>query len=197
MLIGVVSFYNEIQFLERCLRSLRGKADFIVGIDGAYISFPHDKPWSTDGTIELARKYADKVITTEKAWESQIVKRNQYLIGKEGDWYLMIDGDEEIAGSLEGYETKDDWNISLYRTDGVPMYPVYRLFRHRQGMRYFGTHHCLMIGGEILNKRKMPSMPNCNIVHYNAERPRARREAKGEYYRSRTEEREFREINKI
>ncbi|MFH1230009.1 MAG: glycosyltransferase [Planctomycetota bacterium] len=197
MLIGVLSVYNEAQFFGRCIRSIREKVDRVIVVDGAYVSFPYDKPWSTDGTIELARKYADKIITTENAWESQIVKRNRYLLGKEGDWYLMIDGDEELAGIPKGYEEQDDWNISLYRTDGISAYPVYRLFRHRRGIRYFGTHHCLMIGDEILNKRKMETIMNCNIIHFNAERKQERVMAKGQYYRSRTEEKEFRQINKI
>ena len=169
----------------------------MVVVDGAYISFSHDKPWSTDGTIEISQKYADEVITTNRAWESQIVKRNQYLVGKDGDWYLMIDGDEELAGNPKDYEKQDDWNISLYRTDGISAYPVYRLFRHRKGIRYFGTHHCLMIGDEILNKRKMETITTCNIIHFNAERKQERIMAKGQYYRTRTEEKEFRGIHKI
>lgn len=192
MLIGVVSCFNEIQFIERCLRSLKSKVGMLVVVDGAYSKFPHKKPWSTDGTIEVARRFCDKLITTNRAYPNQIKKRNKYLIGGNNDWYLMLDGDEELVGRVDGYAAQDDWEIKIYRTDGLGGYPVYRMFRHRPGLKYIGAHNCLVVGNEILNHRKMEILKDCNLIHFTGERARERNADKTVYYNSRTEEAEFR-----
>ena len=181
MLIGCVNAFNEGASLRRCLFSLRKVVDYIVLVDGAYDLFPSDVPYSTDGTLAIAAEFADEVIETTAPWQSEIVKRNEYLVGKPGDYYLVVDADEEVIGSMPTLEN-EDYQVMLKRTDPVPAYVVYRLFAHRPSIRYHGTHHALFVGNELLNKRKIPVVNGLSLIHH-MDRPQERVEAKGEYYR--------------
>ena len=93
-LIACFNIYNEAAVLEEALQAVKGKVDKIIVVDGAYEKFPHQIPYSTDGSIEIAVRYADELISPRKAWKSEIEKRNAYLIGKPGDVYLTLDGHE-------------------------------------------------------------------------------------------------------
>ena len=150
-------------------------------VDGAYCCFPFDMPYSTDGTLRIAAELADEVIPTSAPWETEIVKRNQYLVGQPGDYYLVVDADEEFVGEIPDLE-QDDYQIELRRTDPVGPYSIYRLFKHRDGIRYNGTHHALFVGDKFLNRRDLPVVKGCHLIHH-MDRPRERVEAKGVYYR--------------
>ena len=180
-LIGVVSCYNEEISLRRCLLSLRGHVDTLVVVDGAYCAFPHERPYSADQTLAIAAEFADEVIGAHGPWPDEIAKRNQYLIGKPGDYYLMLDADEEFIGELPEL-VDDDYEIELRRTDHVSPYPVYRLFKHREGIKYEGTHHALWVDGELINKRPLKTLEGCYIKHYIGERDEQRKRDKGIYY---------------
>ena len=99
-LIAVYQIWNESQYLEESLKSIRDKVDLIVIVDGAFKKFRHKVPWSTDGTIEIAKRYVDILIETKKPWKNEVTKRNQYLIGKPGDFYLVMGGHEMWSGNL-------------------------------------------------------------------------------------------------
>ena len=75
---------NEEKNIDRCLGSVRW-ADEIVVVDS----------FSTDRTVELARKYTDKVYQHEYPGTSKQVERG---IGyATGDWIFVIDADEEMS----------------------------------------------------------------------------------------------------
>lgn len=199
MIVACINMFNEIQFIEQCLRSIKDKVDKIIVVDGTYKEFPHKECYSTDGSLEIAKRYADNVIECKEPWENQIAKRNQYLhIYKGVDVYhLVIDADEELIGSLKGYEQASDWNIKLLRTDGIGEYNVYRIFKWREDLHYEGAHHCLVTEDYILNKFQIPVLENCKLIHFNSERDKKRIEDKGTYYRERIDEIEFRRINNM
>jgi glycosyltransferase involved in cell wall biosynthesis len=78
---------NEEKNIDRCLGSVRW-ADEIVVIDS----------FSRDRTVELAKKYTDKVFQNRYEGSTR-----QMLYGVErssGDWILFIDGDEEVSPEL-------------------------------------------------------------------------------------------------
>ena len=181
MLIGCVNVFNEEASLRRCLLSLRGGVDRLVVVDGAYRGFPHEKPFSTDGTCAIAAEFADEVIEADAAWTDEIVKRNQYLVGKSGDYYLVVDADEEFSGAMPPL-VDDDYEIELRRTDDIDPYPVYRVFKHREGIKYKGTHHALWVDGELLNHRPIKTLEGCHLKHYIGERDERRKLDKGIYY---------------
>lgn len=182
MIVAVFSVFNEEQFLERCLKAVRNQVDRLYVFDGAYQGFPCDVPFSTDRTIPISRQYADEVFLTDKLYAGEIEKKN-FILSKIalGDYCFLIDGDEEFQGKLPVLEL-DDYEIELRRTDGIPPYPVYRIYRKRPGLEFRGTHHALFIADDCLNHKVKPTLPGCHFIHYSQERDQARVKKKGVYY---------------
>ena len=79
---------NEGDRIERCLKSLHGWVDQLIVLDSG----------STDGTVGIAKKYADEVIETD--WPGYGVQRNRALTYCKHDWVLNIDADEEVTPAL-------------------------------------------------------------------------------------------------
>jgi glycosyltransferase involved in cell wall biosynthesis len=78
---------NEEGNIQRCLESVRW-ADEIVVVDS----------FSTDRTVEMARRYTDRVYQHEYPGTSRQVERG---IGyATGDWIFVIDADEEVSPEL-------------------------------------------------------------------------------------------------
>jgi glycosyltransferase involved in cell wall biosynthesis len=76
---------NEETCLDKCLSSLKGIDEIIVCDTG-----------SEDSTIEIAKKYTDKVFTDYK-WNDDFAEaRNHALKKATGDWILVIDADERL-----------------------------------------------------------------------------------------------------
>jgi len=78
---------NEERNIDRCLRSVSW-ADEIVVVDS----------FSTDRTIELARRYTDRVFQHEYPGTSKQVERG--ITYATGDWIFVIDADEEVSEEL-------------------------------------------------------------------------------------------------
>ncbi len=79
---------DESDRIERCLKSVAGWADEVVVLDSG----------STDGTVELARRYADKVVETD--WPGYGPQRNRALQHVSGDWVFSLDADECVPPEL-------------------------------------------------------------------------------------------------
>ncbi|MEX1055229.1 MAG: glycosyltransferase family 2 protein [Rhodothermales bacterium] len=81
---------NEAETLEKCLRTARPHVDEIVIVDTG----------STDGTLEIAHRYAD--VVDEIAWpDSFSIARNHSFDLADGDFILVLDGDEYIESESE------------------------------------------------------------------------------------------------
>jgi glycosyltransferase involved in cell wall biosynthesis len=192
-LIACLSVFNEIKNLPACLEGLEA-ADIICIVDGAYKDFPHDKPWSTDGTLEYLRDLAKSdqrvhLITCEKPWPGETVKRSQYFIGEEGDWYFLIDADERVEGleKLKIYLPR-----CPYDSLGIPFYMygdgrwrwMGRVVRHLSGITYGDL--CIEV---VVNGRQIAgggayqgTFGGLKIRHYPYKREIERRKAKVAYY---------------
>ena len=76
---------NEEKFLEGCLQSVQGVADEIVIVDTG----------SSDRTIEIAKKYTDKIYDIN--WSDDFaLARNEALRHSTGEWILYLDADERL-----------------------------------------------------------------------------------------------------
>ena len=106
MLSVLCTVYNEADFLDYSLRSYKDFVDNIVIVEGAYqetIGLGKSTR-STDGTIDIIKKYADnqKIFHIEANEKSDAQQRNVGLkkiqelknSANETCWVLVIDGDE-------------------------------------------------------------------------------------------------------
>ena len=77
---------NEAEYLETCLKLARPHVDEIVVIDTG----------STDGTQDIARRYAD--VFEEIEWPNSFAAARNYSLDRaSGQYILILDGDEYIA----------------------------------------------------------------------------------------------------
>jgi len=152
-LSAMVNTYNEAGNIEDCLQSLSW-VDELVVVDSE----------STDGTPELAAKYADKVIPIKRGAFGEM--RNAGLKHLSGDWILIVDADERVTPEL-AQEIQKVINSSLKEICWkIPFknhfmgkwvkvcnwYPDYhiRLFRNLEGVSFSNAvHERLNLVGEI------------------------------------------------
>jgi len=78
---------NEAELVGQCLASVEW-ADEIIVVDSG----------STDATVEICRRYTDKVFVTD--WPGFGPQKNRALAMATGDWVLSIDADEEVTPAL-------------------------------------------------------------------------------------------------
>ena len=155
---------NEERNIEACLESVRW-ADEIFVVDSG----------STDRTVELARKYTDRVITIE--WRGYGPTKNYALELVRGDWVLWLDADErvtpELAGEIRDVLASGDKGTAAYamgrrafflgrwiRHSGWYPSRVTRLFR--RGMARFTeqrVHEQLVVEGNVAALRN-------DLLHY-------------------------------
>ncbi len=184
MIISVISGYQDAEFLENAINSVIGMSDRIIYVDGRYVQFGGDNApvASIDGSISLARSLGAEVVECGNIpWESQVYKRNQYLLGEEGDYYLMIDADEEFEGKLEFgndiayriFQVDKQKNISI---------PWIRLFRHTKTLKYYGAHNILWNNGKIIREEETNILFSCKINHYYFKRTKERINQRQQYY---------------
>ncbi len=84
---------NEAEYLETCLKLARPHVDEIVVIDTG----------STDGTQDIARRYAD--VFEEIEWPNSFAAARNYSLDRaSGQYILILDGDEYIA-DFNGWKT--------------------------------------------------------------------------------------------
>lgn len=84
----VLVAYNEADRIEECLLSISGWADEIIIFDNG----------STDGTIEIAKKYTDKVFVTD--WPGYGKQKQRALDKAQYEWVLSLDADEKLTPEL-------------------------------------------------------------------------------------------------
>lgn len=156
-LVVGINVFNEAIHIMKAIESVVNIADEVRVYDGVYKDYPHDKPYSTDGTIEivkeLSKKHSNiKLVEVKEAWESQIVKRNAMFDElEEGDYFLKLDGDEYIANPEEIRKHLDcdvGWVWTFSNIYPSP-YMTARIFKYQSGMHYAGRHHWLYNGNNV------------------------------------------------
>ncbi len=161
-LTATVICKDEADKIRGCLESVRF-CDEVLVVDSG----------STDGTVEIARELADRVI--ERGWPGYVAQQNFAKDQARGEWVLSIDADErvtpelarEIREVLSGPCPHDAFRITRHVhylgrwIDHSGWYPEHRvrLFRRERG-RWEGVdpHYDVVVegsvgtlGGEILH----------------------------------------------
>jgi len=85
-----IATYNEEANLSRCLDSVASWVDEIVVVDGS----------STDRTVEIAKKYTDKVFIADNP-EMFHINKQKALDKCSGKWILQLDADEIVSEELK------------------------------------------------------------------------------------------------
>jgi len=85
--------FNEESNIEACLRSISW-ADEIIVVDSE----------STDRTVEIAKKYTDKVFTSP--WPGHKQQKNIAIDKSSYDWIFSIDADERVTPQLRDFILK-------------------------------------------------------------------------------------------
>lgn len=135
----IIISFNEADRIATCLESVKDIADEIIIVDSG----------STDGTVEIARRYTEKITVTD--WPGYGPQKQRALEQASGDWVLSIDCDESLdermqqaLADLLKQDTIDEvafklpWGVTLYgkRLDyGRSARAPLRLFR-REGARF-------------------------------------------------------------
>ncbi len=143
---------NEAFHIARCLDSVSW-ADEIIVLDSG----------SEDNTVEICRRYTDKVFVTD--WPGFGVQKQRALDHAQGDWVFSIDADEVVSpelkveiqaamveSSVNGYEIP---RLSSYcgkqkRHGGWYPYYVLRLFKRETGC-FTDTvvHERILVQGDV------------------------------------------------
>src|SRR5215210_2149015 len=87
MLSIIVPTNNRIDVVEDCLKSVRW-ADEVIVVDS----------YSTDGTLDIARKYADRVLQHEYGFSA--LQKNWAIPQATHEWVLIVDTDERVTPEL-------------------------------------------------------------------------------------------------
>jgi len=95
----VILAKNEEKNIEACLKSVYGWADEIILVDDE----------STDKTVEIARRYTDKIC--QRKMDKYGTQVNWALTKTNNDWNLLLDGHEIVTEELK-QEIKENLKIS-------------------------------------------------------------------------------------
>lgn len=109
MISVVIATYNEEDNMTRFLESVKGFADEIIVVDGS----------STDGTVEIAKKYGAHVFLTDNKPIFHINKQMAMDKAK-GELILQMDADEVVDQSLSAFIQKVHERIMKQDTANLP-----------------------------------------------------------------------------
>lgn len=132
---------NEEACLEKCLQSVQGVDELVVLDTG-----------STDDTVDIARRYTDKVYQ-DYTWRDHFSEARNHALSKcTGDWVLSIDADEELApGGVEKIRQAvltDEKVIYVQMHSGNNRHFFPRLFRNLPEIQWVGAvHECINLVG--------------------------------------------------
>lgn len=152
MIYGLMVARNEEgRYLEESLKRLSNQVDKIIFTDDC----------STDGTPDIARKYAEVYSTSENLFikhEGQLRSEawsNLSKHAKPGDWVVAIDADEKIY-TLDNSSIEETLKMSPYDVVNVRRYEMWnsegyrvdKMWAPHNTMRIFRYNH----GGVYLDK---------------------------------------------
>jgi glycosyltransferase involved in cell wall biosynthesis len=86
----VITAFNEEKKIEDCLKSVKNLADEIIFVDNS----------SSDKTLEIAKKYTEKVYVQENDPQKIDIKKNFGFKKAAGNWILSLDADERVTEEL-------------------------------------------------------------------------------------------------
>lgn len=176
MIIGCMSVYNEETQIATAINSLSW-CDKVCVVDGSYKGFP-EQGLSTDNTLTIAEDMGCE-IALAPVGISQVEKRNLYLIGKRGDYYVVLDADEVWHGKLKESELADTaYCVRHIGEHALP--PTIRVFRH--GVKYKHVHNQLYYRNVLLKESQCKVLQTVYIEHFHNKRSQERKNKAFKYF---------------
>lgn len=132
---------NEAKYIGECLESVKNVVDEIIIVDTG----------STDGTIEIAKKYNANVYNFE--WVNDFSTARNFALSKcTGEWILYLDADERLDAEsiqelkqLTSSKQRIGYYCTVYSIDNENSRDHYirytRLFANYPNIRFFGKVH--------------------------------------------------------
>jgi glycosyltransferase involved in cell wall biosynthesis len=161
----IIPTYNVEAILEDAIRSVLW-ADEILIVDS----------FSTDGTLEIAKKYNIRVIQHEYVYSAK--QKNWAIPQAKYDWILLLDSDEVVTAKLKRSieKTLAAWNLEKFDGFGIARkhfffgrflrwggrYPLYNIRLFRKNCRYEDRDVHAHI---ILDKNRMKNIRG-DILHF-------------------------------
>lgn len=109
-LSGLILVKDHIRTIRYALESLYQYVDEIVIIDSG----------STDGTLDVARRYTDRIFFRE--WDNNYGNQKQFGLGKcRGEWVFTLDADEVVG---RNFPAALQFLDGKYRTMTLPRYHI-------------------------------------------------------------------------
>lgn len=189
MLYGVLITFDDYPHIQKTITSIYDLVDKIICVDGRYVDFPGEIDFSTDGTLEYL-KSIDKVEIINAYGLQEVEKRNKYLVGEMGDFYLHLDADEVWEGPLEIPDADMGISQLIQLKSGHTNGKRIRLFRHVEGLHYEGKHYWLKDkDGKTFALLEKPGAAYVGVpiegkvVHHDRDRTQDRTWQKRNYYK--------------
>jgi len=160
---------DEERYLDNCLKSVKDIVDEIIIVDTG----------STDRTLEIARKYTDKIYSL--VWNNDFAAARNFSISKaQGEWILILDGDEVLNQEdknkiLEFVNTTDldGCHFIVYNYIGngsgsdYTIHEALRLFRNNKKYEFIGRLHEQISSKEKnIDLKKRFSVEDIRLYHY-------------------------------
>lgn len=171
--------YNNEKTIGQSLESVLPHVEKVVIVDGAFETYPHKVPWSTDNTKGIAEKLCgSKLIWVgcEKPW-TQIEKRNQYLKHiPNGEHFIITDSDDVLKGDVETDFKQIEQKLCV-GVRCVKFYPKWRgsyldipeeawpnlewtqagglscrIYLKRENMEYRHHHSTIYVGNQVISR---------------------------------------------
>lgn len=166
---------NEEKRLEKCLAAL---APVISAVGGELVIADTG---STDRTVDIARKYTDRVFSFE--WVRDFAAARNFTLEKSrGEWFMFIDADEVLidgseltefftSGEYKGYgsATYIQRNYSDSAMSGYSDYPVQRIVRRTPQTHFENPVHEVIVPFEAPTKRLGTAVAHSGYVYENDE----------------------------
>ena len=138
LIAAAIIVKNEAEHLRRCLGSIQVLCDEIVVVDTG----------STDNTVAIASSFG--AVVRHKPWKNDFAaSRNVALDTVTAEWVLYIDADEElvmndvtaIRDQIERAEDVMAFGLNMHSQVNWTPYTDFRLWRHRDDIRFVGEIH--------------------------------------------------------
>lgn len=219
-IIALLSWYDEDPaWLYRAITSLQHipHVAHLVAIDGAYELYPGGQPRSSLDEVEAIHRATTALdigltlVQPSTTWQGQECEKRTALfryadqVAQPGDWYLVLDADEEITSApadllerLNALSTISAGEVTFEEPGpfGPKQYPIPILFRAIPGITVQGNHFTYVtpdgckLWGNAVHDRLEPRVSVLDLIvkHYAGMRHPDRRDAAKAYYTTRDEQ---------